>query len=67
MAATKEDVDRWIEIGNKIGATHVISVWDRFGCEDYPVYVLQTESVKEKKKKYDGVNMQSINEIIKLT
>ncbi len=62
--ATKKDVRRWIRTAKVNGATHIISVCDTFDYEDYPVYVSAQEDVDEVKKKYDGVNMQSINEII---
>ena len=67
MTATRQDVDRWIEEGKEKGATHIISVCDTFDWDDYPVYVMSDEDVEEKQKKYDGSNMQIINEIINLT
>ena len=67
MAATKQEVDRWIEIGKKKGATHIISVCDTFDYEDYPVFVMPNENIEEEKKKYNRVNMQKINEVIELT
>lgn len=64
MAATKEDVDRWIATAKKKKATHIISVCDTFDYDDYPVYVMPEDDLEEVKKKYDGVNMQTINETI---
>ena len=66
MAATREDIDRWINHAKEIGATHIISVCDTFDWEDYPVYVMPKDDLKEKKKLYDGIDMQSINEVITL-
>jgi len=64
MAASRQDVDRWIETAKEIGATHIISVCDSFSYDDYPVYVMPNENLSEKRVKYDGVNMQRINEVI---
>lgn len=64
MAASREDVDRWIGEAKKRGATHIVSVCDTFDYDDYPVYVMPDENVNEVKMKYDGVNMQRINEVI---
>jgi alpha-L-fucosidase len=66
MAATQHDVERWIKTGKQKGATYVISVCDTFEHDDYPVYVMPEDDLDEVKKKYDGVNMQKINEVIKL-
>lgn len=63
---TKLERERWIEIGKKMGATHIISVCDTFDYDDYPVYIMPEDSLEEKKKQYDGINMQRINEIITL-
>jgi len=64
MAATREDIDAWKKHAKEIGATHIISVCDTFDWDDYPVYVMPTEDLSERKKKYDGINMQKINEVI---
>lgn len=64
MAASREEVDRWINDAKTMGATHIISVCDTFDWDDYPVYVMPDEDLEEKKKQYNGVNMQKINEVI---
>jgi hypothetical protein len=66
MAATAQDVQDWIKHGKLQKATHIISVCDTFDWDDYPVFVLPNENVDEVKLKYDGKNMQKINEIIDL-
>jgi hypothetical protein len=67
MAATKRDVDRWILQGKKHNFAFIISVCDTFDHDDYPVYVTYGEDLEKRKSKYDGVNMQRINEIIDLS
>ena len=67
MAATKQDVDRWIATGKKNGATHIVSVCDTWNYEDYPVYVMPDEDVNKIASEYRGKNMQRINEIIDLS
>jgi len=64
MAATREDVDRWIAEAKKKGAKYIISVCDTWDYDDYPVYVMPDEDLEEQKAKYSGVNMQRINEVI---
>jgi hypothetical protein len=56
----------WVTQGNQEGASHLIVVCDTFSYEDYPVFVKPEEDLEEKKKKYNGVNMQKIMEVIKL-
>ncbi len=64
MAANRDDINRWIATAKEMGAKHIISVWDSFDGDDYPVYVMPDEDLEEKKKEYDDVNMQKINETI---
>lgn len=66
MAASPEDVKRWIKTAKEHGFTHIISVCDTFDWDDYPVYVLPGDDLEKKKAKYDGVNMQKINEVIEI-
>jgi hypothetical protein len=57
---------RWIKEAQLLGATHIISVCDTFSYEDYPVYVMPSEDLQEKRKLYDGINMQRINLVIEI-
>lgn len=66
MAASKKDVDFWIEEAKRRGATHIISVCDTFDYSDYPVYVMPGENVSMIKDKYASENMQRVNEVIKI-
>ena len=64
MAATRQDVDRWIETAKEKGATHIVSVCDTFDYDDYPVYCMNEKELKEAKDSHNGQNMQRINEVI---
>jgi len=66
MAASREDVNRWVKTAKDEGYRYIISVCDTFEWEDYPVYIKEGENLEEAKLKYDGVNMQKINEVIDL-
>ena len=55
MAATREDIARWFIEGQSQGATHIIVVCDTFDWEDFPVYVLPQENVREKADKQGRV------------
>ena len=57
--------EQWIKRARE-NTTHIISVCDTFNYDDYPVYVSKDENLAEIKAKYDNVNMQRINEIIKV-
>lgn len=65
MAATRNDVDRWIQTARKQGKKYIISVCDTFDHDDYPVYCRDRKEVLEKYPDYTR-NMQRINEIIRV-
>jgi hypothetical protein len=67
MGTTKEEIKGWIKRGKDQGATHLIVVCDTFDWEDYPAYVTATEDVNEKRKLYNGPNMQKIMEVYVLS
>ena len=66
MATTKAEIREWLIQAKKEKATHLIVVCDTFSYEDYPVSVLHGENVREKLKKYDNSNMQSVMEVYDL-
>lgn len=66
MAASRKDVDRWIDTGKQRGYKYIISVCDTFDYDDYPVYIKDLNELKDRVDDYDGVNMQKINEIIRI-
>lgn len=63
MGTTADEIRGWIQSGKDAGATHVIVACDTFDNEDYPVNVMPSESIAEKIKEYDNVNMQRIMEV----
>lgn len=65
-AALKSEIAEWFLGGLEKGATHMIVVVDTFDHEDYPVYVMPEENVREIAKNYDGENMQRIMEVYDL-
>ena len=64
MAASRADVDRWIETAKEEEMKYIISVCDTWDYDDYPVYCQNVKELDEKYPEFDGVNMQRINEII---
>lgn len=66
MAASRKDVDRWIDTAKQRGYKYIISVCDTFDYDDYPVYIKDLNELKDRMDDYDGVNMQKINEIIRI-
>lgn len=55
MAATRDDLRRWFQEGVDQGATHMIVVCDTYDYEDYPVYVSESENVRERSKEFGKV------------
>ena len=67
MAATKQDIARWLSRGREQGATHVVVVCDTFDWEDYPIFVSPSEEAREVYSKYHGPNMQKVMEVYNLS
>lgn len=63
---SKDTIRQWLQQGIEENQTHVIVVCDTYDYEDYPVYVDETEDVREVEKKYNGQNMQRIMEVYNL-
>ena len=66
MAATRQDVDRWINTAKEKGCKYIISVCDTWDYDDYPVFCEDLNKLIMKVDDYDGINMQKINEIIRI-
>lgn len=64
---TRNDLKEWFEIGESNGATHMIVVCDTFDHEDYPMYVPKEMDIHKAIASYDGVNMQKIMEVYKIS
>lgn len=67
MAATQQDIKRWLEQGNQEGATHVIVVCDTYDHDDYPVYVKPNEDVRLKETQCRAMSMQRVMEVYNLS
>ena len=66
MAARRADVDRWIQTAIERKLEFIISVCDTFDWDDYPVYCKDKNDLILNIDRYDGVDMQRINEIIQI-
>jgi hypothetical protein len=58
MAATLQDIKRWLEQAKEKGATHMIVLCDTFDHGDYPHFVMPGEDPKE----YEVGRMQRLIE-----
>lgn len=67
FAAQQSDLREWLNRGAEQGATHMIVVVDGWDHEDYPVYVMPGENVREVADKYNGKEMQRIMEVYDLS
>jgi len=66
MAASREDVDRWIQLAKDTKHKYIISVCDTFDWDDYPVLCKTKKDLQKQFPKYNGENMQRVNEIIRI-
>ena len=65
MAATRQDVNNWIEIAKKKKHKYILSVCDTWDYDDYAVFFDDIDTLNENYVKYT-TNMQKINEIIRI-
>ena len=65
IATTQDDVEWWKKCGIRKGARYLIVVCDTFDLEDYPVYVMPGESLRDTQDKYNQ-KMQRVMETIDL-
>jgi hypothetical protein len=66
MAATQQDIRRWLDSGKAEGASHVIIVCDTYDYDDYPVYVKPEENARDKAAEYNKKSMQRVMEVYNL-
>lgn len=68
MSTTPEMIRGWFMAGRQMGATHMIVACDTFDWDDYPVYVMPGQDVREISQKYDVGHypMQKIMEVYAL-
>jgi hypothetical protein len=66
MAVSLKEFNEWKKRGREQGAKYMISVCDTFDYDDYPVFVMSEDNLEDIKRKYDGINMQRINEVVEL-
>lgn len=64
-AATKSEIGAWFDKGLKENATHMVVAHDSFDHEDYSIYVMKDENVREKATSIGG--MQKIMEVYNLS
>ena len=68
MGTSKDDIREWFKSGIVKGATHLIVVCDTYDWEDYPVYVMPDEDVREKESKHNNSEkMKKIMEVFNLS
>jgi len=63
MAATKVEIQSWLDYGKSEKKRWVIVVCDTRPDEDYPVYIDANEDFWERYAYYDYNNMQKIMEV----
>jgi hypothetical protein len=68
MAATKQDIRRWLTVDVPDKATHMAVVCDTYDWDDYPVYVMEGEDPHKRLEGYaKGENMAKLMEVYNLS
>jgi hypothetical protein len=67
MRTMRKDIAKWLQQGVKKKATHVFVVCDSFDHEDYPVFVMPGDDVRQVYARLDGKQMQRVMEIYKMS
>ena len=73
MTATRNDIVGWLEEAKQKGATHLIVACDTWDHDNYPVYVMPGEDVRQKAVEHgydlennrpmENGNMQVVDEV----
>jgi len=66
MAATRADVDRWIDEAKRKNLPFILSVCDTWDWDDYPVYCKDKNDLIREYEDHNGQNMLRVNEIIQI-
>lgn len=66
MAATKQDISGWFDVGVAQGSTHLLVVCDTYDWEDYPVYAKDDDDARKQYQKFHHSNMQKVMEVYDL-
>ncbi len=66
MAASRQDIRRWLQRGKEEGHSYMLVVCDTFDHEDYPMYAGDAEQAGRFVSYYDGNNMQRVVEVYNL-
>ena len=63
MAATKDDIRRWLGEAREKGATHMIVAVDTFDYDDYPIFVEPGQDVRKRMDEVGAEPMQRVMEV----
>jgi hypothetical protein len=64
--ATKFTILRWLQIGKREGATHMLLIEDSLAEEHVPVYVAANEKLDFKIKRFDDAHSMRIRAVFDL-
>lgn len=68
MAATRQDIECWLQQGVASNSTHVVIFCDTFDWEDYPVYVQRGQDVLKVIEEHKKENhMDKVMEVYNLS
>ena len=66
MSTTISDLKSWLLTGKLKGATHMIVVCETFDWEDYPVYIMSNQNIKDEIDRQSKILMQRVMEVYNL-
>ena len=67
MTCSFDDITQWLTEAEHKGATHLIVACDSFDHDNYPIFVMPGENVKERYDKVYGSNMQHVDEVYNMS
>ena len=62
MAATREDIKRWLGQARDLGASHMVVMCDTLDYEDYPIFVMPGDDPRVHQDQKHPGNMQTVME-----
>jgi len=67
MTLTRKEKEEWISQAGSMRTSFLIIVCDTFDWDDYPVYVMPGQDIKERFDHFNNKNMQKIIEIFEFS
>jgi len=54
----------WLSHAKEVGASHLVTVWDSFEMEEFPVFIMSGDTPERIRRVYDHVSTTRVSRII---